>query len=417
LDQDLRHPSLDITGTLSTELKGHCVALGVTASASIYRALDTARGLMRRGADVRVLLTKEASRLISPTLFEWATGHRAIVEVGGEIEHVSLARECSGLLVAPATYSTLAKIAYGIVDNPVALTAITMLGYGKRVSVVPAMHEGMERSPQYGEIEARLRSQGVLIIPPRIAEGAAKYPDPYLVARVFTGFVLRGLDLKGLRVLVTAGATRSWIDRVRFVTNPSSGRMGVETAIEAFARGASVDLVHGHVNVEIPHFIRSYPVETTEEMADKIKELTSGQTYDIVVGAAAPLDFRVREPSQGKLKSDGTYTVTLEPSPKTLHNIVKRPKVLISFAADVVNGDEELLASALEKASKYGADLVVANPVNVGSYGFASVYDYTVIVRASSGSYVNLGLQRKEVIARRLLDEALALLRPRSPST
>jgi phosphopantothenoylcysteine decarboxylase/phosphopantothenate--cysteine ligase len=152
-------------------------------------------------------------------------------------------------------------------------------------------------------------------------------------------------------------------------------------------------------------------------MADKIKELTSGQTYDIVVGAAAPLDFRVREPSQGKLKSDESYTIALEPSPKTLHSIVKRPKVLISFAADVVKGDEELLASALEKASKYGADLVVANPVNVGSYGFASVYDYTVIVRAPSGSYVSLGLQRKEVIARRLLDEALALLRSRSPST
>jgi len=120
---------------------------------------------------------------------------------------------------------------------------------------------------------------------------------------------------------------------------------------------------------------------------------------------------------RGSSRATETYTVTLEPSPKTLHSIVKRPKVLISFAADVVNGDEELLASALEKASKYGADLVVANPVNVGSYGFASVYDYTVIARASSGSYVNLGLQRKEVIARRLLDEALALLRPRSPST
>ncbi|MGC9209723.1 MAG: bifunctional phosphopantothenoylcysteine decarboxylase/phosphopantothenate--cysteine ligase CoaBC [Acidilobus sp.] len=411
MPQDFRHPSLDIVETISSELRGRCIALGVTASASIYRALDTARSLMRRGADVRVIMTKEASRLVSPTLFEWATGHKAIVDIGGEIEHVELSRDCSGLLVAPATYSTLSKIAYGIADNPVSLTAVTMMGYGKPVAVVPAMHEGMERSPQYKDIEERLRSQGVLIIPPRVVEGAAKYPNPYLVARVFTGFVLRGLDLKGARVLVTAGATRSWVDRVRFVTNPSSGRMGVEVATEAFARGAEVDLVYGSVDVEIPHFIRSYAVETTEQMADKVRELTSKEEYDVIVGAAAPLDFRVKEPFEGKLKSEGTYTITLEPSPKVLSSIARRPKVLVSFAADVVNNDNELISSAVEKASKYGADLVVANPVNVGSYGFASVYDYTVIVRARSKEFVNLGLQRKEVVARRLLDEVVSMLR------
>ena len=410
MGQDLRHPSLEITETISSELKGRCIALGVTASASIYRALDTARSLMRRGAEVRVVMTSEAARLVSPELFEWATGHRVVAGITGEIEHVELSKECSGMLVAPATYSTLSKIAFGIADNPVSLTAVTMMGYGRRVAVVPAMHEGMERSPQYREIEARLRDQGVMIIPPRVVEGAAKYPNPYLVARVFTGYVLRGQDLKGLRVLVTAGATRSWIDRVRFVSNPSSGRMGVEVAIEAFARGASVDLVHGRVDVEIPHFITSYQVETTEEMAEKVRELTSKQEYDVVVGAAAPLDFRVKEAFSGKLKSEGTYTITLEPSPKVLASIARRPKVLVSFAADVVKDDQELLRSATEKASKYGADLVVANPVNVGSYGFASPYDYTVIVRAGSGSYVNLGLQRKEVVARRLLDEVVSVL-------
>ncbi len=411
MDQYFKHPSLEITGTVSSELRGHCIALGVTASASIYRALDTARSLMRRGADVRVVMTSEAARLVSPALFEWATGHKVTTGITGDIEHVLLSKECTGFLVAPATYSTLSKIAYGIADNPVSLTAVTMSGYGKPVAVVPAMHEGMERSPQYREIEERLKSQGVMIIPPRVVEGAAKYPNPYLVARAFTAFVLRGFDLKGKRVLVTAGATRSWIDRVRFVSNPSSGRMGVEVAIEAFSRGASVDLVYGSVDVEVPHFVTPHPVETTEQMAERVRELTSKFDYDVVVGAAAPLDFKVRESFEGKLKSEGTYTVTLEPSPKVLGSVAKKPKVLVSFAADVVRDDEELLRSALEKASKYGADLVVANPVNVGSYGFASLYDYTVIVRASSRSYVNLGLQRKEVVARRLLDEVVSILR------
>jgi phosphopantothenoylcysteine decarboxylase/phosphopantothenate--cysteine ligase len=406
-----RHPSLDITGSISKELAGHCVVVGVTASASIYRSLDTARSLMRRGADVHIVMTKAAAELVSPKLFHWATGNRPVVSVDGDIEHVEMARSCSAVLIAPATYSSLVKLAYGIADNPVVLTAVTAMGYGKPVGVVPAMHEGMEKSPQYQDAVRRLRELGALVIPPRESESAAKYPDPHLVARAFTSFVLRGFDMKGLRVLITAGATRSWIDSVRFVSNPSSGRMGVELAIDSFARGAEVDLLYGHMDVEVPHFINSYHVETTEEMADRIGELTSEKTYDVIIGAAAPLDFTVDSPYSGKLKSDASYSITLKPSPKTLKAIAKRPKVLISFAADVSTNDEELVKSAVEKAAKYGATFVAANPINIGTYGFASEYDRIVLVNALTNEVVDLGLDRKEVLARRILDFTVAQLR------
>lgn len=406
-----RHPSLDITGSTSKELAGHCIALGVTASASIYRSLDTARALMRRGAEVHVIMTKAAAELVNPKLFHWATGNKPIVAIGGNIEHVEMAHSCSAMLLAPATYSSIAKLALGIADNPVVLTAITMMGYGRPVAVVPAMHEGMERSPQYQDALRRLKDMGVLVVPPLEAESVAKYPDPYLVARAFTSFALRGFDMRGLRVLVIAGATRSWIDSVRFVSNPSSGRMGVEIAIDAFARGAEVDLIYGHVDVEIPHFINSYHVETTEEMAEKVRELTASKTYDIVVGAAAPLDFTVESPYKGKLKSDSSYAVTLRPAPKTLKSIVLRPRVLVSFAADVATTEEDLINSAMEKASKYGATLVAANPVNIGTYGFASEYDKIVIVDTGSGKIYDLGLDRKEVLARKIMDIALSQVR------
>ena len=417
MSQEGRHPSHEIKGTVSRELGGRCVVLGVTASASIYRSLDTARSLVRRGADVRVVMTEEAARLVSPTLFHWAVGSKPVVHVGGDIEHVAMAKECSGMLIAPATYSSIAKLAHGIADNSVVLTAITMMGYGAPVAVVPAMHEGMERSPQYVENERKLREMGVLVIPPRVAEGAAKYPNPYLVARVFTSFVLRGLDLKGARILVTAGATRSWIDRVRFITNPSSGRMGVEIAIEAYSRGAQVDLVHGHVDVELPHFVNTYYAETTEDMAKAVETLTSKYEYDAVIGAAAPLDFSVRGFYNGKLSSDSSYTITMEPAPKVMRALARRPKVVVAFAADVASTLEELKESAIAKGEKYGADIVVANPVNVGEYGFASVYDKTIIVSVKDGQYLDLGLQRKEVIARYLVDEIARMLGLKSAAT
>ena len=198
------HPSRSLRGTISRRLEGRCLLIGVTGSVAIYRALDTARWLLRRGARVRFVATRSALELVGEKLLYWATGEPPVTDLGGEVEHISLAGMCDGMLVAPSTLSTTVKISLGITDNPVALTAVSVMGMGKPLVIAPAMHANMISTPQYRDALERLEDKAV-IVPPRIEEGVAKYPDPSLLARVMAALVERGRDMEGLHVLVTAG--------------------------------------------------------------------------------------------------------------------------------------------------------------------------------------------------------------------
>ena len=399
------HPSLDIVGEANNYLGGKCVLVGVTSSVAAYKAIDLARWLMRRGAKVRVLMTPKASRLISPTLFHWATASKPITRLTGDVEHIALARECHGMVIAPATLATMAKIASGIGDNPVTLTAISMLGYGKPVTVAPAMHANLARSRSYVKIINELMDLGVVVIPPLFEGGVAKMADISLIGRVTAAVVSRERDLAGKRVLVTAGPTREWIDKVRFVSNPSSGIMGVEVAIEAWARGAVVDLVHGPLKTIKPHMVNTYEVETTEEMADRIRVLTSETEYDALVAAAAPVDFKPEARYEGKIRSGSTIELKLVPTPKTLESIVIRPRVLVAFAAEVVSGLnlKKLIEVSREKIEKYGADILVSNIVGVEEVGFSSDKSAAVILE-KGGKVIELGVVHKEELARTIMD-------------
>jgi phosphopantothenoylcysteine decarboxylase/phosphopantothenate--cysteine ligase len=405
----LSHPSLDIVGEYSKSLEGKCVLLGVTGSVAIYRSIDTARWLMRRAAKVRVVLTRPAAELVAPKMWEWATGLPPVTELTGEVEHISLARECDSMLVAPATLSTISKIAYGIVDNPVALTAVSMRSLGKPVVIAPAMHGNMADSHQYRRAIVELERMGYVIIPPRLEKGVAKYQDPRLIARIVSSLTLHGRDMEGLSVLVTAGPTREWLDPVRFISNPSSGLMGLEAALEAYARGARVTLVHGPMHLDIPSFLHAVRVETTEDMAKAVGDLTSTEHYDIMVAAAAPVDFRPSERMPRKIRSGAELTLTLKPTPKVVGSLSRRPRVLVIFAAETVESLEELEASAMEKLGRYNADLIVANVVGVPGLGFASLKETGVIL--------GRGLKRvfrdllKEELASQIFDLALDILR------
>lgn len=403
------HPSYSIVKSYSDNLKDKCIILAVTASISLYRSLDTARWLLRRGAKVKVLMTEEAASLVSPDMFYWATGIKPIVKLTGATEHIALTKECDSMLIAPSTFSTMSKIAYGITDNPVSLTAISIMGYNKPIILVPAMHEKMENTKQYDEIRKRLIESNIFIINPYVAEEVAKYPDPQFVARVTGAHTLRGFDMKGLKVLITAGATRSWIDDVRFITNPSSGRMGIELSIEAYSRGAEVDLIYGHTELQIPHTVNSYHVDTTDDMANKIEELTSAKKYDVIIGAAAPVDFNV-DKHEGKMKSEFSYQINLTPAKKALKSISNRPRVLISFAAESIKNDEELIEKAKEKLKKYESDIVIANPANLSGVGFSSLYDKAILI-FKNGKIVGVEKTLKENLARIIFDNVLNLLK------
>ncbi len=404
------HPSLDVLGEDNRYLAGRLVVLGVTGSVAIYRSLDLARWLLRRSARVKTVMTREAARLVSPVMFEWAVGDEVYLEFGGETGHITLSRRADSMVVAPATLSTMAKIAQGILDNPVALAAASVQGYGKPLIVVPAMHENLLRSPQYRRVEELLREAGAVVVPPRVEGGVAKYPEVHHVGRVVAALSRRGWrDLEGRRILVTAGPTREWLDPVRFLSNPSSGSMGVEIALEAWARGAQVDLVAGAVRVSIPHFINTVRVETTEEMARAVEALTSEREYDAVIGAAAPADFRPSETRAAKIPSGSSLTLTLEPTPKVLASVRRRPRVLVAFAAETVEDLDELKEKAFEKLEKYGADMVVGNIVGGEGRGFAAKTSTVAVV--TRGSTVFEGDVHKEELAAIILDQVAAMLK------
>lgn len=390
-------------------LRGKKLVLGVTGSSAIYKSIDLARKLIRMGASIKVVMTKFSTRLVGPDLFHWAVGSNPLIEMTGETEHIDLAKWGDAMVIAPATLNTMSKIAYGVLDELLPLTATTMLGEGKTVIVVPSMNVRLMNSPQYRRSAEVLREMGVVIIPPLLEEDKAKYPPLEDLAHCVDAVVNRGRDLEGLSVLVTAGPTREYIDPVRVITNPSTGLMGVLIAREAACRGANVTLVHGPLAVNPPYLVERVYTETTEDMAKAVTKLTSEREHDIAVFAAAPSDFKPVTSSDTKIQSRATsrLTIELEATPKVIRSLSRRPRVVVGFAAETVKGDE-LVEKAHEKLVDYGVDLVIANNVlsSVGGFG----KEFLEMVAVSRDGLVRSGVSLKYEIARFVLDYAKGLL-------
>lgn len=400
------HPADEIRGSVSNHLRDVKIGFGLTGSVAIYRVIDVMRELIRRGADVYAVMSKAATELLNPTLVEWAIGSEVLTEFRGEVGHVSLGREVSSFVVAPATADVISKLAHGVCDNPVSLTAVNMLGLRKPVVVVPAMHSGLWYSPPVSEAMKKLEEFGVVFVPPDISGGRAKLPENEDIVAAVEASTLRGRDLRNIRILVTAGPTREYLDRVRFLTNASSGKMGVAIAREAYFRGADVTLVHGPLSVRKPHYVRSISVTTTEEMLDAVLSEVRSRDYDVVVLAAAPADFRFKKPVEEKIKSEvGFLTAELEATPKISLNIRKEfSGLLVGFAAEVVDGDtDKLVELALEKLDRRGFDIIVANDVSRRDIGFTA--DYNEVLLVSKKRHKELvSKSLKEVVARKILD-------------
>jgi len=406
----LVHPVEHIRGSVSNYLFNKCIILGITGSVAAYRAIDTARWLIRRGARVVPVLTKVSSELLGRALLKWATGEEPIENLTGDTEHIDLAESCDVMVVAPATLSTISKIANGIADNPVALTAISIMGMKKPVVVVPTMHYNMLSTLQYESSIATLKRMDVTIIPPKVIEDVAKYPDPALVGRIVATLALRKKDLDGLKVIVTAGASREWLDPVRFISNPSSGKMGLELALEAYARGAEVYFLHGSLSFESPHIFKNYYCESTEDFANMLESLTDRERFDVIISAAALADFKPEVTWDRKIKSGSEINIKLLPTSKALLSIKKRPRILVGFAAETLKTYEELELKARKKIEKYNLDVIVANFVGKETSGFGS--DYIEGLIGFKGRKVSRRLKRmlKEEASRIIIDEIVKLL-------
>ena len=375
------HPSKDILESKGTILRGKTICMCLTGSVAVISAPIIARELMRLGAEVIAVMTRAATELLNPALMHWATGNPVITQLTGAVEHVFLAGDrpravgqANLILVCPATANTISKIANGIDDTPVTTVVSTAFGSSTQIVVVPAMHESMFRHPILRENEKKLRKCGIDILGPRISEGKAKIAKiDDIIDRVIDLLVAKK-DLEGLKILITAGPTREYIDEIRFVSNDSSGRMGIEIAKEAAARGAEVLLINGKSSVKVPDYLNVKNVVSTEDFIKEIKYELGYNDYDFFICAAAISDYSPTEVIEGKISSDDVkeLQIHMRLTPKIID--VARQKnhkvFIVAFKAETNISRSELIDRAFGRLLKSKADMIVAN--DVGKEGAGS---------------------------------------------
>lgn len=400
------HPSKEIIGETSDELSGKKIALGVTGSVSLYRSIDLARALMRRGAEVNVLLTRSAKSMISKDMFLWATGNPVIDRVSGNLEHITVAEENDALVVAPATAKTLAKIASGDGGSIVTLSAMNFMGMRKPVIVVPAMHLQMYISPQVSLAVRRIKEMGVHVIEPSLKKNLAHYPPLDLLEGLITSLLLRGEDMKNARALVTAGPTREYLDPVRFISNPSSGTMGIAIANDITYRGGNATLVAGPLSSHLtPYANKRIDVVTTGEMSEAVEKELKTQNYNLVILSAAPADYRFSSTFGSKIDSRSAVpNISLERTEKIAEKVSRFDVIKVGFSAETVISEEDLIERAKKKMDRYNFDIIVTNNVSNKEIGFKSAYNEVYVITRKSQEIVKIPRNLKEAVARGIND-------------
>lgn len=399
---------------------GRRVLLGVSGGIASYKSCWLARLLALAGAEVDVVMTRGATEFVAPITFEALTGravHTDIFAPGGALEHIRLAREADVILIAPATADFMARAAHGRADD--LLTAILLAAGDPRsgahpVLIVPAMNDRMWEHPQTRANSEHLRTIGYTVLEPESGmlaagegSGPGRMPEPETIF-AHAGRLLepRGA-LAGRHVLVTAGPSREAVDPVRFISNRSSGKMGVAVAAAAWRRGANVTLVAGPLEVPLPVGVRVVHVETTEEMRCAVSAAMPGA--DALIMAAAPSDFRPAAPAPSKIKkSSDLREIALTRTPDILLETRAARRdgaVVMGFALET----DEPLAGGRAKLEAKGLDLVVINDAREEGAGFAvDTNRVTIISRA--GTSEELPLMPKTALADVLLDRVEALL-------
>jgi phosphopantothenoylcysteine decarboxylase/phosphopantothenate--cysteine ligase len=405
----MEHTSKLIKSSLSTILEGKRIALCVTGSVAAVECAAIARRLMRHGAEVYPIMSAMAQKIIHPYLLEWATGNPVITELTGQIEHITLAGKHEGhvdlVLIAPATANTIGKVAMGIDDTPVTTTVSSAIGAHIPVIVVPAMHESMYDHPAVIENIEKLKSMGVVVVSPRLEEAKAKIPDvDVIVEHVIARLGPR--DLQEKHFVVTAGPTRGWIDRVRFVTNPSSGKMGIAVARELASRGASVTLVLGPTSQDTQGFKEVINVDTAEEMLNAVMTTLSSQKTNGLISAAAVSDYVPTKKEETKLTSGKSeLVVNFVPTKKIIEEARKKFKNLFIVGFKVESGlsDKELEKRARTKIDAGICDLVVANDEARKGVAF-NVDTNEVLIVGPKGFVQQVPLASKREVARHIVD-------------
>jgi phosphopantothenoylcysteine decarboxylase/phosphopantothenate--cysteine ligase len=394
-------------------LSGKRILLGVTGSIAAYKAVDVLRRLQEQGASVQVVMTKNAARFIAPLTFSALTRQPVLVdefEKGEQpgIGHIDVSKGLDLALVAPATADVIGKIASGIADD--ALTSALMARDCPLV-LAPAMNDRMYRNPVLQKNLHALEEQGVTVVEPAAGwlacgdVGEGRLADPEQIISAVTSKLSPG-DLEGITVLVTAGPTREPIDAVRFISNPSSGKMGYAVARAARNHGARVILISGPTHLAPPSGVTFVPVSTAAEMRQAVMEHAEAST--VVVMAAAVSDFRPAVAYDRKMKKESApTTLPLERTEDIVMELagMKGDRLIAGFAAET----DDVLPNAKRKLKEKNLDLIVANDLTRKGAGFGGDTNAVTIIERS-GETTELPVMPKTEIAERIIEKVSQLI-------
>ena len=393
-------------------LKGKTVLLGVTGSIAAYKIAYLASALKKLHADVHVLMTKNATNFINPITFESLTGNKCLVDTFDrnfqfQVEHVSIAKKADVVMIAPASANVIGKLAHGIADDM--LTTTVMACKCKKI-ISPAMNTNMFENPIVQDNLKILEHYGYEVIQPASGylacgdTGAGKMPEPQTLLAYIEKEIACEKDLKGKKILVTAGPTQEAIDPVRYITNHSSGKMGYSVAKAAMLRGADVTLVSGRTAIEPPMFVKVVPIVTAKEMFDAVTSVSDEQ--DIIIKAAAVADYRPRYVSDEKVnKKDDDLALEMERTDDILAYLgahKTKDQFLCGFSMET----ENMLENSRKKLKKKNLDMIIANSLKMEGAGFGG--NTNVVTVITEDFEKELGKLTKEETADRILDQILA---------
>jgi phosphopantothenoylcysteine decarboxylase / phosphopantothenate---cysteine ligase len=392
---------------------GARILLGVTGGIASYKAAWLARLLTKAGAAVDVVMTPAATEFVGAITFEALTGravHTGLFDPGRALDHIKLARDASAIVVAPATADFIARAAAGQADD---LLTACLLAAACPVLLVPAMNDHMWAHAQTQRNIAHVRTLGYRVIDPvdgmlaaGEGSGPGRMPEPEAIFAHVGRLLEPAAALAGKHVLITAGPTREAIDPVRFISNHSTGKMGVALAAAAWRRGADVDLVAGPMSVEPPAGVSVHVVESTDDMAAAVKRLLPES--DVLVMAAAPADFRPAQRARSKIRKSKDLTVALESTTDILIATAparQRGAVIVGFALET----DDAIASGRAKLASKNLDMIVVNDATETGAGFGVDTNRVTLLRRDADDE-HLPLMPKTEVADAILDRVETLI-------
>lgn len=392
------------------------VVIGISGGIAVYKVLDVISKLKKLGANIHVIMTKSATEFVTPLSFQSLSQNYVVCDMFEEpktwdVEHISLAKKADVFLVAPATANVIGKIANGIADD---MLTTTIMATKAKVLIAPAMNTNMYENPIVQKNISILKELGYKFVEPESGRlacgdvGKGKLSTPDNIVNNIIDLLTQKQDLKGKKIMVTAGPTIESIDPMRYITNRSSGKMGYSIANEAIKRGADVTLISGPTNLTPPQNLKKLiKIESAEDMYKAV--INNLNENDVIIKSAAVADYKPKNYSEQKIKkSDDDLIIELDRNKDIAYEIgkIKNNKILIGFAAET----NDILDNAMKKIKKKNLDFIVANDLTKEGAGFGSDTNIVKIID-KEGNITDYPKMKKEEVANVILDKIKSLIK------